>query len=556
MLRAAPALTLLAFLGPIAGGLIFTILPAFGWLPALGGNEFSLAPWSRLFAAPGIGASIALTIGTGFAATLIAFAGAVLIVAALHDTRVFGRLHGLLAPLLATPHSSIAIGFAFLIAPSGWFARLAAPLAGWDRPPDLPLPQDPWGAAFVVGLTIKELPYLLLMTMAALNQVPWRAQRDVARALGYRPAAFWLKGVLPQIYAQLRLPIYAVLAYSLSAVDVALILAPNTPALLSPTVVRWFLDRDLALYFPAAAGACLQLAIAVLAIALWRAGEIAAWRIAGGWIERGGRGALAGTPLAARAVGGAVAGANLLAVAMLIAWSLASSWRFPDIAPAGWTLATWSAQGAELRDPLLTTIAVACTATMLAIALVVACLENERRRHVAPGAAVLWLLYLPLLVPQTAFLFGVQLLLVRLDLDGSLLAVVWSHLLFVLPYVFLSLADPWRALDPRYARTAAALGATQGATLRRVVLPMLLRPLLAAFAVGFAVSVGQYLPTLFAGAGRFATLTTEAVTLSSGGDRRIVAVYAFVQSALPLLVYAGALALPALLWRRRRGLAL
>ena len=51
-------------------------------------------------------------------------------------------------------------------------------------------------------------------------------------------------------------------------------------------------------------------------------------------------------------------------------------------------------------------------------------------------------------------------------------------------------------------------------------LPMLLRPMATAAAIGFAVSVAQYLPTLFIGAGRVATLTTEAVTLSSGADRR------------------------------------
>ena len=43
---------------------------------------------------------------------------------------------------------------------------------------------------------------------------------------------------------------------------------------------------------------------------------------------------------------------------------------------------------------------------------------------------------------------------------------------------------------------------------------MLLRPLLIALAVGFAVSVAQYLPTLFAGGGRFSTLTTEALSLA------------------------------------------
>ena len=66
-------------------------------------------------------------------------------------------------------------------------------------------------------------------------------------------------------------------------------------------------------------------------------------------------------------------------------------------------------------------------------------------------------------------------------------------------------------------------------------LPILLRPVLIACAVAFAVSVGQYLPTLFAGNGRVATLTTEAVTLAAGADRRVIGAYALAQALLPLV---------------------
>ena len=59
---------------------------------------------------------------------------------------------------------------------------------------------------------------------------------------------------------------------------------------------------------------------------------------------------------------------------------------------------------------------------------------------------------------------------------------------------------------------------------------MLLRAILTAAAVGFAVSVGHYLPTLLIGAGRMTTITTEAVALASGGDRRVIGVYAFLQT--------------------------
>src|SRR5262249_30741783 len=156
---------------------------------------------------------------------------------------------------------------------------------------------------------------------------------------------------------------------------------------------------------------------------------------------------------------------------------------------------------------------------------------SARRSARARGAQVLWLLYLPLLVPQVAFLFGTQVLLVRLGLDATLHAVIWAHLIFVLPYMFLSLADPWRAFDVRYT------GSARWRVLLRVKLPILLKPLLIACAVAFAVSVGQYLPTLFAGSGRVATLTTEAVTLSGGADRRVIGTWALMQSVLPWLGY-------------------
>ena len=124
LLRAIPALTLAIFLLPVGAGLIGTWLPAFGYLPALGGESFGLAPWRELLAAPGLGASIRLTLTSGFLATAVSLVLALGFVAACHGTRLFARLRRGLAPLLAVPHVAIAIGIGFLIAPSGWAARL------------------------------------------------------------------------------------------------------------------------------------------------------------------------------------------------------------------------------------------------------------------------------------------------------------------------------------------------------------------------------------------------------------------------------------------------
>jgi len=244
---------------------------------------------------------------------------------------------------------------------------------------------------------------------------------------------------------------------------------------------------------------------------------------------------------------------STLAIVVMALWSVAEQWRFPDALPDHWTIANWSRELASLIDPVGMTVAVAIVATLIAFVLVLGCLENETRVRHPAGSRTLWLLYVPLLVPQIAFLFGMQVLLVAAGIDGTLAAVAWAHLVFVLPYVFLSLADPWRALDSRYARAAASLGASPARVFFRIRLPLLLGPAMIACAVGFAVSVGQYLPTVFAGSGRIATLTTDAVTLAGGADRRVIGAYALLQAVLPLLVYLAAVAIPAWRFALRRG---
>jgi putative thiamine transport system permease protein len=548
LLTLLPGVTLALFLAPVAAGLIGTWLPAFGYFPSLGGESLSLAPWVLLFEQPGLGESIRLSLVSGVLATLAAFSITVVALAACHGGRFILALRGLMAPLIAVPHAALALGLAFLIAPSGWLARLVSPWAtGWDLPPDVATVQDPNALALTLGLVIKELPFLLLMTLAALDQVRADERLAVARSLGYGPVTAWLKAVLPAVYRQIRLPIYAVLAFSLSVVDMALILAPLSPPPLAVQVLRWFNDPDLTMRFVAAAGASLQLLLAAGAIGLWRLGEMLAAALGRAWIvggRRGGKGrwlSVAGPGLLQAIV--ALAAAGLAGLAL---WSVAGRWRYPDAWPSGINLETWARHAPSVAATTGTTLVLGLVAAGIALALVLGCLENEQRRGLTLSNRALWLLYAPLLVPQVAFLFGAQVLAIKAGIDASWIALVWSHLLFVLPYVFLTLGDPYRALDERYARTALCLGARPNRVFWRVKLPMLLRPVLFALAVGFAVSVTQYLPTLFAGCGRFVTLTTEAVGLSAGGDRRVMGVFAFLQALLPLLAFAAALAVPRL----------
>lgn len=554
-LRLAPALTLALMLGPVLAGMAGTVLPALGIFPALGGTEPSLAPIHQMLAWPGLPKAVQLSLTTGLAATLVSLILTALIVGSWHGTRVFRWLTALLSPLLSVPHAAAAFGIAFLIAPSGWIARLLSPWAtGWVRPPDLLIVHDPLGLAMTLGLVTKELPFLLLMTLAALPQTQAPQSRQIAAALGYGRLTGWLKTTFPRVYAQIRLPVYAVLAYSMSVVDVALILGPNTPPPLSVQVMRWMTDPDLALRLPAAAAACLQLALVVGALGVWRLGEYLTARLGRRWIAMGTRGQTEpALHVLSFGLGTICALAILAGLGGLALWSIAGFWTFPDALPDTLTLRSWARHGPALFDPTVETLLIAAIATAIALALTLACLEAEHRFALTPGARSLWLLYLPLILPQIAFLPGLQTLALMTGVDMGRGAVIAGHIVFVLPYVFLSLGDPYRAWDSRQATIAATLGAAPARIFWRLRLPMLLAPVLTAAAVGLAVSIGQYLPTLLIGAGRVQTLTTEAVALASGGDRRAIGIYAVMQAVVIVLGFALAIALPRLIWTNRKG---
>jgi putative thiamine transport system permease protein len=144
----------------------------------------------------------------------------------------------------------------------------------------------------------------------------------------------------------------------------------------------------------------------------------------------------------------------------------------------------------------------------------------------------------PLVIPGLLLMVGLYTVALPLRLDGTLAGLAWVHTLVTLPYVFVALAPAWRSFDARFEHTALALGRSRAAFWWRIKAPMLAAPMAAALAVGFAVSVAQYLPTQFIGAGRHASVTTEAVTLASGGQRHTAAAFALLQALLPALGFA------------------
>lgn len=234
-------------------------------------------------------------------------------------------------------------------------------------------------------------------------------------------------------------------------------------------------------------------------------------------------------------------------IPLLAVWTFAQRWRFPDLFPSQFSLRFWQFEWQNMLPTLSNSImlAVIVATITLMLGLIAHEFKLKQRWHLPDYAIAL-----PMLIPQLSMLFGIQVMALYISASHFSLWVTWAHIFFAFPFVYLALDGPWKSYDNHYTQAALSLGKSPLHVFVRIKVRLLLPAILYAWAVGASVSLAQYLPTLMLGGGRLATITTEAVALSSGFDRRVTAIYALWQAFLPLVFFSAALFISRLTTRR------
>ena len=204
--------------------------------------------------------------------------------------------------------------------------------------PSAPVQRLP-AALLVAGLVLSAFGAPVALATERGDEIPHTVQPgDTLEGLAQSYLA------APQLWPRLAGPLVAVLAYSLTVVDMALVIGPQGPPTLAVLAWQWLLDADAAVNAQGAAAAWLLAGVvAVLAGTLWALRHAAHWRArwtAGSRGRIGTRHTVPGAPLVALA---ALYGGVMLALAL---GSLAGAWPFPQLWPRQWGLQAWQSVAA------------------------------------------------------------------------------------------------------------------------------------------------------------------------------------------------------------------
>ncbi|MFV0574133.1 MAG: ABC transporter permease [Vibrio sp.] len=556
MLRIGYVLVLFCCIFPILPGMLGLIAPSLNYIPALGLHDFSFSGFRAVFAWPSVSHSIVQTIFTAIISTLMASLIAFLIIQTYWGKRSWHKVEHLLSPLLALPHVAFAVGFLFLFSNTGWLARGIYFIAhdvfslSHQTAQSIYKIQDHSVIGLTFALAIKETPFLLLMSIPILNNLNVSQCLRVSQSLGYSVSQTWWKVIFPQWWRHMRFPLFSIMAYSASVVDVSLILGPTHIPTFAVLIWQWFNEPDLELLPRAAAGAFLLFVLCSLLIGLVWLLERVFLSCYRSWMTSGCQ--LSSTSNNARFqyIFHILATISLFTLAVILVWTFALRWKFPDFLPTFWSLRFWQSEWPYIQSTIFTSFSLALVSSFLALLLAITALEYRQHYRLS---VPLFVIALPMLLPQLSLLFGLQITSLWFDPDSYWLWVMWSHVFFAFPYVYLSLDGPWQSYPTRLSQTAVSLGFSPFKTFTTVKLRTLAGAIAFAWAMGASVSLAQYLPTLMLGSGRVTTLTTEAVALSSGQDRRITALYALWQAILPFGFFVSALIMNRHFYRRMKG---
>ncbi len=494
-MAAALRFPLILLLWGIMAVIYSPLVPAISSLmvPAL-----SMAHWQALFSDPQLPQALLATL----VSTIIAAAGALLIalvlVVALWPGARWQRLHTRLPWLMAVPHVAFATSALLLFAEGGAWYRIL---------PFFTAPEDRYGVGLGLTLAVKESAFVMWILAALLSEKRLLQQVIVLDSLGYSRWQGLNVLLLPSVAPALGAVMLAIAAWSLSAVDVGIILGPGNPPTLAVLCWQWLNQGDAGQQVKGTLGSLLLIlllgALMLVGYLLWR-----------GWRR------IAATPRGVRHRTSSPLPGTLLSLLLPLAGVLCIA------------LLAFMAQVSSINpDAFVNSLQAGLASSMAGLLVILLWLEWGPQR----GHRWVWL---PVILPALPLVAGQYHLALWFNRDGLFLTVIWGHLLWVLPWMLFALKPAWQRMDPRLILVAQTLGWSRSRIFCCVKCPLLVRPALLAFAVGFSVSIAQYMPTLWLGAGHFPTLTTEAVALTSGGSNTLLATQALAQLLLPLLVFA------------------
>ncbi len=165
----------------------------------------------------------------------------------------------------------------------------------------------------------------------------------------------------------------------------------------------------------------------------------------------------------------------------------------------GFTLDHWAHpfENADLAHALVTSLEIAAISTAVAVVLGTLLAIALVRQRFRGRSAADFFVFLPMATPEVVLGASLLALFLVVGVNTGFWTIVIAHVMFTISYVVVTVKARLQGMDPHIEEAAQDLGANAVVTLTRITLPMILPGVTSAAVLGAALSIDDYVVTVF-----------------------------------------------------------
>lgn len=218
-------------------------------------------------------------------------------------------------------------------------------------------------------------------------------------------------------------------------------------------------------------------------------------------------------------------------LALMIGWSIARSWPWPNILPEALSLRGFeytlrpSTKGFVI---LIKSIVLSLVVTAITLIISIPAARAIAFYNFKGKSLVKVLILLPLIVPMISVAMGIHISFIKLGFANTYLGVVLIHVIPGIPYGVKILLNIFELNGDKIEAQGRVLGATTLQVMVHITLPLITPGLIIAGSLIYIISFSQYFITFLIGGGKVVTYSMLLFPFVESGDRTMASALSIV----------------------------
>ncbi len=435
---------------------------------------------------------------------------------------------------ISFPHISFAIGILFFFSSSGFLQRILSIFKDSEIPINNYLENFEYSILYILSLTIRELPFIILLGITALNKIKFQKILINSKNLKINNFVTYSLLVFPIWIKKMYLPIIIVISFTYSNLEYSLILGTQFPELLNQVLIeKWYEDyhyQDFKIY---QVTFCIIIAFILNIFCIYslvKTKKYIIWKFQKSIPDLN-------LALIGKISYKVITFTFIVNFFILFIFSVSNNWYFPDLIPKNFIIQNYNEIIKLNFHKLVFSICLSLILSCIVLFFSLHYFLNKQNYYDKILGKILFMsIILLLIIPQNIFLISFNSLINYFEINNIFVPYSISLYLFIIPYTFYILKETFETkLFEKLIIAEKNLKLNSFKFFLSIIYPIYKKVIWFCLIIGFTVCYYQFIQSIIIGNGKYSLFNNEVLVLFSGGSMSIASAGAVI-NLIPCLI--------------------